>query len=250
MRTKNSPPIGQALNILRKMIATRTNKCVLWPYSLKNQGFSTIWFEGKSRQVHAVAWALANNKPIPTQADGFVRRTCKQKICVNSRHLFLQITKPVGGRKPRCPHRQALPTLERLIAIKSKACIEWPYSRMAGYGALKIGERMWGAHVLGWTLLHGPIPDGLEVLHRCDNRPCVNVQKHLFLGTAADNIHDMVKKRRHAFGERNGFAKLTEDQVREIRTLNHLRSDEVAEMFGIEKSNVNLIRARKAWKHI
>jgi hypothetical protein len=52
------------------------------------------------------------------------------------------------------------------------------------------------SHRAAWKLTHGPIPDGLQVLHRCDNPPCCN-PAHLFLGTQQDNIADMHKKGRY-----------------------------------------------------
>lgn len=75
-------------------------------------------------------------------------------------------------------------------------CWIWTGARFPfGYGAIKIGGRPRGAHRTAWELVNGPIPEGLNVLHHCDNPPCVN-PAHLFLGTLRDNALDMFAKGR------------------------------------------------------
>lgn len=66
-----------------------------------------------------------------------------------------------------------------------------------GYGGLTCRGVHWTSHRAAWTLAHGPIPDGMWVLHRCDNPPCCN-PAHLFLGTVKDNVRDMHAKGRWA----------------------------------------------------
>lgn len=78
-------------------------------------------------------------------------------------------------------------------------------------------------HRVSWVKHFGPIPDGLWVLHKCDTPACCNPQ-HLFLGSPADNTRDMMKKGRGKcppprFGDQSPAAKLTSDDVREIRRL-------------------------------
>ena len=84
----------------------------------------------------------------------------------------------------------------RVARADPDACWIWQGSkRPQGYGQLSYQGRHTSAHRLAWTLTHGPIPDGLFVLHRCDNPPCVN-PAHLFLGTTDDNMHDAFVKHR------------------------------------------------------
>jgi hypothetical protein len=78
-------------------------------------------------------------------------------------------------------------------------CLEWGgSSTKAGYGRLRLDGKIHLAHRVAWKLANGPIPDSLDVLHHCDNPPCCDAEKCLFLGTQADNNAD-----RHAKG-RNG----------------------------------------------
>ena len=76
----------------------------------------------------------------------------------------------------------------------------WTGSRdRKGYGKLKRERHICAAHRLSWEFNFGPIPDGMLILHRCDNPPCVRPD-HLLLGTAADNTADMISKGRQKFG--------------------------------------------------
>lgn len=79
-------------------------------------------------------------------------------------------------------------------------CWLWTgYYSYNGYGRVRQNHRKTPAHRMVWELAHGPVPAGMFVLHRCDTRPCVNPD-HLFLGTAQDNVNDMVSKGRSRFG--------------------------------------------------
>lgn len=75
-------------------------------------------------------------------------------------------------------------------------CLEWTgkITRL-GYGQIKINGKNVSTHRFAWTTVHGSIPDGIHVLHHCDNPPCCDVE-HLFLGTRADNMADKIAKGR------------------------------------------------------
>lgn len=98
--------------------------------------------------------------------------------------------------------------IKRATLETESGCWEWQLGKdRVGYGRLKVqlGSRSefryTSAHRYAWELFRGPIPAGLNVLHRCDNRPCCN-PAHLFLGTQKENIDDMHRKGRGPRGYR------------------------------------------------
>lgn len=102
-----------------------------------------------------------------------------------------------------------------------------------------------------WIMHRGPIPDGLWVLHRCDNPSCVN-PAHLFLGTCQDNVDDMVAKERNNRGEDRPEAKLTEDAVRKMRDLRRwgVPFRIIAAEFGVSLNAAVLAIKGETWKHV
>lgn len=107
------------------------------------------------------------------------------------------------------------------------------------------------AHRISYEIHHGPIPPGMHVCHSCDNRACCN-PSHLWVGSRLDNMQDAAAKKRIAVGERCGTAKLTDDQVAEIRRLSSLgtKQAEIASMFGTSQPNVSRIVNEKGWTHL
>lgn len=124
----------------------------------------------------------------------------------------------------------------------------WPWTAYCdgnGRGRVGVDGRADKASRVSWHLTFGEIPDGMSVLHKCDNPPCVRPD-HLFLGTQTENMRDMVVKQRNAFGVRNGRAKLNEAAVRHIRSV----MGELAQRYGVTVGAVAGVGARHKWKHV
>ena len=138
-------------------------------------------------------------------------------------------------------------------------CWPWKAHRHdSGYGRISMGGRrgkIEGAHRVAWLLEHGSIPEGMDVLHKCDNPPCCNV-RCLFLGTARTNVDDMFAKGRNPQlprGEEHSCAKFTEQQVRDIRAnkaLCRVSDRELGARYGVSNVAINRIVRRITWKHL
>ncbi len=117
-----------------------------------------------------------------------------------------------------------------------------------GYGHFTSNDY---AHRFSWKINCGDIPFGMFVLHKCDVRSCVN-PRHLFLGTAFDNSQDMKRKRRQQRGSRHYRAKLTEDDVRQMRTLakEGWRNIDLVHRFGVTPATVCVILQCRQWVHV
>lgn len=138
---------------------------------------------------------------------------------------------------------------QKTVAIPFSGCVIWTgYINKTGYGETwRDGARV-RVHRAVWERAFGPIPDGLDVLHRCDVPCCVSIH-HLSLGTHQDNMADMVAKGRNTMGERHPFAKLTDQQVEEIRSSRKTLA-ELSEQYGIAISTASQIRLGQRWKHV
>ena len=136
---------------------------------------------------------------------------------------------------------------EKVMPIES-GCHEWQGCIMPnGYGQVRHNGKTAYAHRVAWELANGSTC-GLYVLHRCDNRRCVNAD-HLFLGTFNDNMRDMVNKSRHAFGDKNGRRTLNSTQVLEIRASIE-NQEKMAAKYNVSRVTISDIRRRKSWRHI
>jgi hypothetical protein len=131
-------------------------------------------------------------------------------------------------------------------------CWVWTgHIRKDGYGAINIDGVSELTHRVSYLLNIGPLT--LWALHKCDNRPCVRPD-HLFEGTHDDNMADMqTKGRGHSLrGELNGYAKLTDERVREIRRLDAEGWPEIliADEISVHQTTVHRVLAGKTWRHV
>ncbi len=135
---------------------------------------------------------------------------------------------------------------------KTDSCWVWTAGFFpSGYGSISINDRTYKVSRVVYELAHGKFDKKLYVLHRCDNKKCVN-PKHLFLGTHRDNMKDMVKKGRQSRGE-DGRNKLTIREVLKIRETFKkagVTKQYLANRFNVSRKLIANIINRIAWKHI
>lgn len=133
------------------------------------------------------------------------------------------------------------------------ACWEWKGSRSkSGYGH-NPGLSEVRAHRMSWVLYKGPIPEGMNVLHKCDNPPCCN-PNHLFLGTPKTNAEDRDNKNRGVVprGEQCHTAILTEEKVAHILLISSqgLSNQEIALLYGVRTKVIRRVVRCETWKHV
>lgn len=161
---------------------------------------------------------------------GYCSRTCAAPRPENIHHLLTRNTSPEPNT----------------------GCFLWVGAVDAfGYGQISPKRRRSDpaheikAHRAAWVNLFGPIPQGLFICHKCDQRLCVN-PAHLFVGTAEDNNRDARQKNRHAHRATHGMAKLSEEQVCEILH-SHDTGASLAIRFGVSQAAISNIRTGKRW---
>lgn len=141
-------------------------------------------------------------------------------------------------------------------------CWEWMgYIGAHGYGALTYQNKSWRAHRLSYILTYGELPitndsHGTCVLHKCDNRKCVN-PSHLFAGTQADNLRDMRNKNRQwipegLIGSKNNASKLIEKDIPLILKMSNqgMSTQAIANEFNVSKVCIHFVVTGKTWTHV
>ncbi len=125
---------------------------------------------------------------------------------------------------------------ERVDRKDNKSCWLWTGARQSkGYGVIIVNREYWLCSRFAWVITQGDIPDGLYVLHRCDNPPCCN-PTHLFLGTQSHNINDAISKGRH--NPKGKYIASIAENVRQEYSLSGSSQEKVARKYGISQGTV------------
>lgn len=134
-------------------------------------------------------------------------------------------------------------------------CWKWIASTFTnGYGQFNVEGRNQKAHRISYRLYRGRIPKGLSVLHKCDNKVCVNPY-HLFLGSGLDNMRDMIAKGRDVkvAGEEHPGATITEEDVKQIRLLyetGQKKQADLCRMFNLSRPQICGIVHYRYWRKV
>lgn len=213
-------------------------------------------------QDHTPEFAQAQ-LPLNEIPYGYCCCGCGRKTAIAKRNRVAErIIKGEPMHYARGHNKNCRPLLDRFWEKIDKSepngCWLWMACRnTAGYGEINIVPgRHALAHRISYEIANGPIPEGANVLHECDNPPCCN-PAHLFLGTQADNVKDMLEKgrenrTRNLRGEQTSWAQLNAAKVRAIRQrwAAGERQVDLAAEYGISQAAISLVTRRLNWTHI
>lgn len=131
-------------------------------------------------------------------------------------------------------------------------CLIWlGWADKAGYGKVKYEGKLWLVHRLAWYTEKNKSIKGINILHHCDNPPCLKIE-HLFEGSHSDNLKDCWDKGRREKsheGETHPSAKLSANEVIAILSDNRTHTA-IAKEYGVSRPAISLIKERKNWRHV
>lgn len=228
-------------NEIFEKIGTRTykdsNGCWIWMGTLNQNGRPKIHFDerrngGKMITIlpHIFLYELEHEEVDARYFDN----VCGNSRCINPEH-----------HAPR-----TLETRMKNYIVSESGCWEWQGNVFTetGYGSITIDGKSQATHRVSYQLHIGEIPRGLMVLHKCNNRICVNPD-HLYVGTHNNNMKDMANAN-SVKGEKNGNSVLTKNDVIEIKKLIKSRMityQQIADKFEIGRQTVKDIASGRTW---
>lgn len=268
-------------SIERRILRDSVSGCWLWTGCLCGGRYPIVTYGGKRIKVHRLHYILYKGN-IPYGLE--VRHICNVKRCVNPDHLEIgthlenmndyaktRERKISASKKERFPldfldldrggHRRGCRpgvTLQQRIdgqikKEKETACWIWTGSANdKGYPSIGIGRKSYNVCRVNYARYNGKIPSNTVIRHKCDTPKCVNPD-HLIPGTQKDNVADMIERDRFYRGERNFNAKLTKDQVRDVRTTHGKQGGSLVATsrdLNVSYSTVARILRGKSWRTV
>lgn len=225
----------------------KTRGCWIWVGAVQKRGTENEHPSFGSQNAKRTSYEIAFGELTKKSR---VSRICDNRLCVNPDHLIAsgQNVYMLNGT----PRKNKLNFWDNVK--KGRNCWEWTGSKNGHspkhqYGTFA-NQR---AHRYVYEMEIGEIPNGMCVLHRCDNTLCVN-PRHLFTGTQTDNINDMIKKGRGAdnSGIKNPRAKLSHSIVRKIRIMysTGLSAGRISKIFNIPWGTAQHVCYGRTWRHL
>ncbi len=248
-----------------RQVKKRKNGCWIWIGARDKNGYGVFENEGR-HHAYRFLWEQLNG---PVQKGLCVSHKCNVQPCVNPAHLHLQSHAANMAYKMACGRWSGVKVYNRWVrpmrrtlfhrfwkrVKKTNTCWLWTGSLNGdGYGTFSFYGPIIAVHRVVWMLLKSEIPQGMNVLHTCDVRNCVN-PNHLYLGTQKDNRRDADVRGRTNLpkGASHPRAKLTDEQVLEIRRLYkpwYFTTYDLAKKFGVGRTAIISIVDGKSWKHL
>lgn len=232
----------------------KTEDC--WIFKSAGEGdYGQFRFQGKTTRAHRASYEIFNG---PIVKGSVVMHACDTPACVRPDHLRLgsrsENTKDAisKGRLTPGTHKHHPPELCFWNKVnKTETCWLWiGASNKIGNGVVRVNGKNIGAARYSWELHNGPIADGLQVLHRCDNLSCVK-PAHLFLGTQSDHVINNIakglvdtSKLGRVLRTDDRRLKLSQAQVDQVRALyvgGGFTHQQLGDQFGVTKTNIGYI---------
>ncbi len=186
--------------------------------------------------------------------DGCSRAILARQLCGMHYQRKTKRGDPCASVSFRAENGEPLRFYEEIVLNhEGSDCLIWPYANSRGYGRLFIHGHMQTVSRVLCEHVNGPPPSpDYDAAHSCGNgnKGCVT-KAHMSWKTRSENMEDKKIHGTHQFGEKHTFAKLTDEQVIEIRALAKQASQsEIASRYGVKRATVSAIQRWKTWKHL